>query len=58
MAIDTVLKEFKSVIRSLNWYLKRNKQYDTKNFGQSKVAAQSAHRSVRLTSVILFQLNI
>ena len=32
MAIDTVLKEFKSVIRSLNWYLKRNKQYDTKNF--------------------------
>ena len=25
---------------------------------QSKVAAQSAHRSIRLTLVILFQLNI
>jgi hypothetical protein len=29
MAIDTVIKEFKFVIRSMNWYLKRNKQYET-----------------------------
>ena len=28
MAIDTVIKEFKFVIRSMNWYLKRNKQYE------------------------------
>jgi hypothetical protein len=28
MAIDTVIKEFKFVIRSKNWYLKRNKQYE------------------------------
>jgi hypothetical protein len=29
MAIDTEIKEFKFVIRSMNWYLKRNKQYET-----------------------------
>ena len=28
MAIDAVIKEFKFVIRSMNWYLKRNKQYE------------------------------
>ena len=28
MAMDTVIKEFKFVIRSMNWYLKRNKQYE------------------------------
>jgi hypothetical protein len=29
MANDTEIKEFKFVIRSMNWYLKRNKQYET-----------------------------
>ena len=32
MAIDQVIKEFKSVIRSINWYIKRNKQYESTQF--------------------------
>ena len=32
MAIDQVIMEFKSVIRSINWYIKRNKQYESTQF--------------------------
>ena len=59
MPISAALKEFKSVIRSLNWYLKRNKQYEAaqfdiwkKNNGTAEAAIKTALTNFKIDNLV------
>ena len=57
MTIDTVLDEIKSIIRSINWYLKRNKQYDTAQFNTWKKNNATAEAAIT-TALTTFTFDV
>jgi len=56
MAIDGAFKEFKSVIRSINWYIKRNKQYESAQFDTWK-KSNAAIATTITTAVTTFSFD-